>query len=144
MNHMAMPVGKHLHFHMTRVHDGTLHQQVTIAEASQGFGTCTVQSGMQLLGTFHQPHAAPAATGHGLDHDGVANHGCFVGKARIALVIAFIARQTGHAMGLGQLLGGGLAAELADRGRRRANPDQARFLNGLGKAGILAEKAVAG
>src|SRR5450830_1467841 len=60
-----------------------------------------------------------------------------------ALALAGIAGQAGHAMGQGQGLGAGLAAQRPDGLRRRADPVQARVEHGLGEVGVLAQKAIA-
>ena len=139
-----MGVGKHLHLDVARVHDGALHQQVAIAKAGQRLGARAGHGLRQLPRLGDQAHAAPAASGHGLDHDGKANF-CRLGrKTRLALVAARITRQAGHALLGGQRLGRGLVAQRANGRRRRADPDQAGVLHRLRKARILAQEAVAG
>ena len=138
-----MRIGKHLHFHVARVHQCALDQQVAIAKAGQRLGAGAGQGSGQLRGFGHQAHAAPAATGHRLDHHRIAHPLCLAGKARLALVIARVARQAGHVVRQGQRLGGRFAAQRADGGGRRADPGQPRIDHGLRKTGVFAQEPIA-
>ena len=60
------------------------------------------------------------------------------------LILAVIARQQRDAGLLHQRLGRGFRAHRADRGRRRADEDDAGRRAGFGEFGILREEAVAG
>ena len=80
-----MRVGEHLHLHMARIEQGAFDEKVAVAEAGEGFGTRALQRGQQLVGAVYQPHAAPAATGHRLDHERVADALRFGGKGGVAI-----------------------------------------------------------
>ena len=51
----------------------------------------------QLLRLAHEPHAAPAAAGARLDHDGIADPPGLLGEARRALVFAMVSGRARHA-----------------------------------------------
>ena len=140
---LAVRVGEHLHLHVARIEQRALDQQVAMAEAGQCLGARAGQRRRQLRGLLHQPHAAPAAAGHRLHHHRVADALGLGGEARLGLVVARVAGQAGHAVLRRQRLGRRLAAQRADRRRWRADPGQAGILHRLGKAGVLAQEAVA-
>ncbi len=129
---------------MARLQQRAFDEQVATAKARQRFGPGAGQRGGQLRQVGDQAHAAPSPTCHGLDHEGGADARGLGSKTFVALVLARVAGQAGHALRLGQRLGPGLAAQRADGGGRRANPGQARIDHGLGKVGVLAEEAIAG
>ena len=141
---VAVRVGKHLHFDVARLQHGALDQQLAIAKAGQRLRARAGQCLRQLRRIRHQPHAAPATAGHGLDHHRVADLGGLGGKACLGLVLARVAGQAGHALLGRQRLGRGLAAQRADGGGWRADPGQAGVLHRLGKTGVFAQKAIAG
>ena len=139
-----MRVGEHLHLHVARMPRGALDQQVAVAKAGQCLRARAGQGGRQRGRLGHQTHAAAAATGDSLDHHGIADPVGLGDEARVRLVLSGVARQAGHALAPRQRLGRGLAAQGVDGRRRRADPAQAGGQHGTGKAGVLAQEAVAG
>ena len=94
-------------------------------------------------GRVDPAHALAAAAGHRLDQHRPADRRGLARQRARRLVVAEIAGRHRHA-GLGhQPLGGVLQAHGADRGRRRADPDQAGGDHRLGEVGVLGEEAVA-
>ena len=83
----------------------------------------------------NDPHAAPAATSGCLDEHGEVGLGDGLG---VHAVEHRHARLTHEAFGLD------LAAHRANRAGGRADPGEARCLDGFGEVGVLGEEAVAG
>jgi hypothetical protein len=69
---VAMRIGKHLHLHMARRQQRALQQQLAGAEGRQASLRALARR-RQLRHVGHQAHAAAAATGRGLDHQGQAD-----------------------------------------------------------------------
>ncbi|MCY1525111.1 hypothetical protein D9M68_600800 [compost metagenome] len=138
-----MLVGKHLHLHMARRQQGPLDQHAGIAESGQCFGTGAAQGLGKISCLRNQAHPASATTCHRLDHHGKTNGLGLALQRCVILVGAFISGQARHLAGTGEALRLGLAAQRADRGGRRADPDQPRILHGLGEVGVLAQEAIA-
>ena len=140
----AIGVGKDLHLHMARLQQCAFDEQVATAKAGQRFGSGTRQRRRQLRQVGDQAHAAPSPTRHRLDHEGCTDARSLGGKAFVALVVAGVPGQAGHAVRMGQGLGPRLVAQCADGGWQGADPGQARIDHGLGEVGVLAEEAIAG
>ena len=103
---MAVRVGKYLHLDMARVKQGALQQQVATAKTRQRFRACALERGQQLRPIGHQPHAAPAPTGHRLHHQRQADALRLAGERVVVLRRAVVAGQAGHAARQRELLGG--------------------------------------
>ena len=117
---------------------------VRIAEGALRFRPCAPQRREKLPGAGDQAHAAPAATGGGLDHDRVADRVRRRLQCGLALVGALIARNARDARFAHQFLGAGLVAHRPDGLRRGPDEDQAGVATRPGKAVVLGEKAIAG
>ncbi|MDT4849993.1 hypothetical protein FQZ97_841310 [compost metagenome] len=115
-----------------------------MAKTGQRFGARAVQGRQQLRRLVHQPHATPAAARHGLDHERKADALRLGDEGLIALVLAKVPGQAGHALRQRQGFRGRLAAQRADGGGRRADPDEPGVDHGLGEVGVFTQEAVAG
>jgi hypothetical protein len=141
---VAVPVGKHLHFDVPRFDHRALQDQLVRAEGVGGLGPRRAQRRRQLSQVGHQAHAAPAAAGRGLDHDGNADLARLREQRLVGLVGALVAGHAGHAGSQHQALGGGLVAHLLDGVRVGADEHQAGGLHRTRKGGVLRQEAVAG
>ena len=73
MNHVAVAICQHLHFHMTWPVDEFLHVQARVAEGGLRFPLgCFVQI-RQLIGTGHEAHTPATTACGGLDHHRIAH-----------------------------------------------------------------------
>ena len=87
---------------------------------------------------------AAAAAERGLDRD---RHAVLLGERDHLVGVLDRVRGAGHQRGLrpgGDVAGGDLVAEVADRLRAGADPDQAGVDDRLGEVGVLRQEAVAG
>ena len=73
MQQLAMLVAENLHFQMTRASKIFLEEDGTIAEGRTRFTLGFLQQALELGGIVDDPHATPASTHGGLDHQGIAN-----------------------------------------------------------------------
>ena len=69
----AVMVADDLHLDMARLADQALDIDLVVAESGLCLGLATRIGLLQLRGVFDNAHAAPAAPGHRLDHDGAAS-----------------------------------------------------------------------
>ena len=143
MDGVAVTVGEHLHFDVTRARDVLLDQHAIVAEAGGCFAPAGRQRCREVRCALDLAHAFAAAAGDRLDqHRKADRRGLFL-QASCVLIVAQIAGRHGHA-GLGhQLLGRVLEAHRANGGGGRTDPDQAGGLDGLGERRILGQEAVA-
>ena len=143
MHDIAVPVGEHLHLDVARAGERAFQQQAPVAEGVLGLRARGFQRGGQFGLVAHQPHAASAAAGRGLDHHRITDGIRRVAKRAVALVGPVIARNdryTGAARNAFRLR---LVAHLADHRRRRPDPGQARIDHTFGEVRVLGEEAVA-
>ncbi len=118
--------------------------KLAAAERGDGLAGGGVEQFGDFLDGVGDLHAAPAAAERGLDGDGDP---VFLGEGDdLVGVLDGVLGAGGH-RGLGffgDVAGGDLVAEVADRLRGGADPDQAGVDHGLGEVGVLGEEAVAG
>src|SRR5690606_39447846 len=98
VNVVPVTVTEDLHLDMARAFDELLDQHAIVAKAGFRLALGAGERGVEFLLGVDAAHAATAATGDGLDEDGVADlfRG---GPERLrALVLAVIAGRHGHAM----------------------------------------------
>src|SRR5690606_2731698 len=140
---VAVAVGEDLDLDVPRFLDIPFQQHPVAAEGAVGFALAAFQGGGELVAGADDAHALAAAAVCGLDHqreaDGV---GLALQPARV-LVLAGIAGHHRYAVAGHQLLGAGLAAHLPHRGSLRADEHQPDRLHRVGKAGVLAQEAIA-
>ena len=117
---------------------------VGIAERALRFRPRAAQRIRKRRRIRDQPHAAPAAAGDRLDHDGKADLAGLGQHDGVALVGALIAGHAGHAGRQHDLLGAGLVAHRLDGFRRRPDEHQPGIAARLREILVLGEKAVAG
>jgi hypothetical protein len=135
VNRVAVAVGQHLDLDVARVGDDTFEDQAVVPKGVARLGACAAQQLGKVAGVVHEPHAAPATTGRGLDHDGKADALGFGQQALITLVLAVVAGDAGHASRPHEALGPGLVAHRANRLGRGADEDQSGVAAGLGEVG---------
>ena len=130
MDGVAVAVAEHLDFDMSGIDDGALQNDGGIAERALSLGSRAAQRVWKGGRIRNQPHAAAAAAGDGLDHDGEADLLGFLQHHGVALVLTLIAGHAGHAGLEHDILGAGLIAHRADRFRRRADEHQSSVAAG--------------
>ena len=130
VNGVALAVGEHLHFHVAWPDDGFFQDQFPGTESGLGFRPGQLDRIGQLCQVVYQAHAAASATGSGLYHQRRANPGALLEQDAIALVLAFIAGNTGHPGFYHAALGLGLVAHQVNGIRPRADENQAGVLAG--------------
>ena len=141
---VAVGVGEHLDLDVPAAFDQALQHQRAVAERALRLAPRAGQRRRQLVRRPHQPHAAAAATGHRLDQQRKAEPVGLGRQVRVVLPLAQVAGGAGHA-GLGHAaLGQRLVAHRRDGAGRWADEHQPGVQAGLGKGGVLAQKAVAG
>ena len=139
-----MLVGDHLCLDVARLVEVALHVALTAAERGRRLAHGRlVQLGNLFDGAGHL-HALAAAAVGGLDRDRQA---VLVGEGHHLVGVLDRVRGAGHQRSLragGDMTGGDLVTEIADRLRAGTDPDQAGVDDGLGEVGVLRQKAVAG
>ena len=141
----AVVVADDLHLDVAGVADQALDIDAVAAEGGLRLGLAARIGLLQLGGVIDDAHAAPAAAGDRLDHDGAA-----LAQRReegLGLVQAgrpVGALDDGHAASLRQRLGLRLVAEQLQRFGRRPDEDDPLFGAAPRECGVLAEKAIAG
>ncbi len=138
-----MRIAKDLHFDMAWLLDQFFQHDPAIAKGTFGLTHRAFQLGLQLARLGDEANAAPAAPGNRLDQQRKADIFRRPGKRFQLLPFAAIAGQHRHAGLFGNALGFVLRAHGPDRLGRRANPDEARFLDGFGEIGILGQETIA-
>src|SRR3954447_2407066 len=73
MNRVAIAVAKHLDLDVAGIDDGALQDDGGITERALRLRPRAAERTRKSRAAPPQPHAAPAATGHRLDHDGEAD-----------------------------------------------------------------------
>ena len=141
----AVMVTDDLHLDMARLADQALDIDALVPKGRLRLGLAARIGFVQLQSVLDEPHAAPAAAGHCLDHDRAA--GAERGEEGLGLVQRGRAAgpfDHGHAAAFCQLLGRDLVAEQIQRLGRR--PDENDPLLGATprQLRILAEKAITG
>ena len=143
MNRVAIAVAEHLDLDVAGIDDGALQDDGGITERALRLRPRAAQRIRKCRGVRDQPHAAPAATGDRLDHDGKADLFGLRQHHGVALVRALIAGHARHARLLHDVLGAGLVAHRPDRLRRRPDEHQPGIAAGLRKILVLGEEAIA-
>ncbi len=72
-DHIAVLIGQHLELDVPRLLNELLHVELAVAECVRRLGKRRMKQIGQILGVAHNPHAAPAAAGLGLQDDRIAN-----------------------------------------------------------------------
>ena len=96
MNGIAEGVAEHLDLDMAGIDNRALQDHGGVAERGFRLGARAAQGIGKRGGVRDQPHAASAAAGDGLDHDGKADPAGFRKHRGVALVGALIAGDAGH------------------------------------------------
>ena len=141
---VAVLVGNHLGFDVARLVEVALDEAFPTPERGDRFAGGRIEQFGDFLAGAGDFHAASAATERGFDRDREA---VFVDEREDFVGILDRLGSTGdrRCFGAGgDVAGGDLVAEVADRLRGRADPDQSGVHDGLGEVGVLGEKSVAG
>ncbi len=141
-DHVAVGVGQALGLDVARLVQVALHEALAPAEGRDGLADGGVVQLRHLFEGAGDLQAAPAAAEGGLDGDRQAvllreGHDLLRARDRVG--------GAGHEGGAGALrdvTGRHLVAQVPDRLRRRADPDQARVQDRLRELGVLREEAV--
>ena len=142
---VALAIGEHLDFHVTRIAEELLHVDHGVAKGGAGFGLGQLDRLDQLGLVLDHAHAATTTATGGLDDHRIAD---FAADAQaLGLVIrqgAVGARHGGDTGLLHGVLGGHLVAHQANHVGGGADEGESGLLHLLGEVGVLGEKAVAG
>src|SRR5581483_4222442 len=144
VNNLPLVVAENLKFDVVGVFDVFLDINPGIAEGFLGFvagGVVALDEGNVVVG---DPHAAPAAAGDSLDHDGIANALGAGQGILLAFDGAVRAGRNRHAGFLGEFAADGLVFEGLHGTRAGADePDVAAFAD-FGEMGVLRQESVTG
>ncbi len=144
MHGVAVPVGEDLDLDVAGARDVAFHQHAGIAERGGTFLLGGGQRAGEVVDVLNHAHAAPTASGDGLDDDGEADFpGGGSEKGRI-LIGAVIAGQQRNAGTFHQRLGRSLRSHGAHGGGRGADEDNAGCIAGFDEFRVLRQEAVAG
>ena len=143
MHDTAVLVGEHLHLNVARAGERAFEQEASVAERVFGLRARGFQRGGKLAFAAHEPHAAPAATGRGLDHHRIADRVRRRSECAVALVGPVVTRNDRYTGAARDALRLRLVGHLPNDSGRRPDPGQARLDHGLRKSRILGEEAVA-
>ena len=143
MDSVALAVGKNLYLDMARLDDGFFQNQLAIAKGVFRFRPRQLDRVGDIAEIMDQPHAAATAASGGLDHQRHADFLRFGDQHIVGLVIALIARHTGHPGCDHRAFRTRLVAHHVDRLLRRADEDDAGIGAGLGEGGVFREEAIA-
>ena len=141
---VAVAVGEALRLDVARAVEVALDEALAAAERADGLADRGLEQLGDLLEGAGHLEPAPAAAERGLDRDrqpvlaGEGDHLVRVGD-RVGG-----AGDQGSADLLRDVAGLHLVAQRGDRGRRRADPDQAGVQHGLREVGVLGQEPVAG
>ncbi len=139
----AVRVGEDLDLDVAGADHGLLEDQLTGTEGARRFRARRGECGGQLFLGWHETHAAPAASGRGLDHHRKADALGLARQRGVGLVAALVARHTWHAGLQHAPLGGCLVAHGGDGVGRWADEDESCLGAGTREVGVLRQEAVA-
>ncbi len=138
----AMPIAENLDFDMPRALDQPLGIERSVAESARRFGSAAREGLRDLVRAPHCAHAAPAAAGHGLQHD--RRMDLLEKGARLIRAAHGGAVDDGRADFQREFARFQLVAEQVERLGGRANERYARRSDGARETCVLRQKAVAG
>ena len=144
VNHVAVAVGQHLHFHVAGPIDEFLHVEAGVAEGGFRLPLGRFVQALQLAGVRHEAHAATTAAGGGLDHHGIAHFLGQGGRLAGAAEQTLAAGHRGNTHRLHGRFGGRLVPHRANRVGGRPNEGEAVITAHLGELVVLRQEAVAG
>lgn len=143
-HHVAVLVRQDLRFHVPGPVQVPLHKALAAAEGHHSFADCRVEGFLDLVHLPDHFQPAPATPKGRLDGDGQAvlfgELACLGGRGHRSVA-------AGHQRSPrpdSDLTRRDLVAKLPDGLRRGADPSQTSIQNGLGKASVLGQEAVAG
>ena len=144
MDDVAVSVGQNLHLDVFGLLKKFFDEDTVVPEGFGGLAFHQVEGGDHFLLAVAAAHAAAAAAGCRLEHNGEAVFpGLFQG-----FLAAFerlgAAGDDGYPAADGRFFGGKLVAHLGKHMGRRADKHDAVFFAGLGKSGVFGQKSVTG
>ena len=144
IEHVTVAVANQLNFNVARLFDKLLDEDAVIAKAVTRLVAATGEAFKRLFVVKSHPQALATAAGAGLDHhrvaDALGNLDSFF--RRLNRIVH--AGNAVHTCGTGQLFGLDLVTHGGNRIVLGTDEDNALFFHPLGKAGVLAQEAVAG
>ena len=143
MNHIAVNIGKDLHFNVPGPLDGSFQNQVTVTKSPLGLGTRQRNQLQQLFGVCHSPHATATAARRGLDHHRHTHRFSFTTECVVGLILTLIPRDTGDLSLQHRTLRQRLITHDFHGRSRRADKDDACLCTSRRKTGVLGQKAIA-
>ena len=141
---VAVLVGDHLRLDVARLVQVALDEALAAAERRDGLAGGRLEQLGDLFDGAGHLHAAAAAAEGGLDRD---RHAVLLGEGHHLVGVLDRVGGAGHQRRLragGDVAGGDLVAEVADRLRAGPDPDQAGVDHRLGEIGVLRKEPVAG
>ena len=142
VDHVAVPVGEHLHLDVARILDEPLDVDGRVGEVLLPLPRRSVERALGVAGLADDLHALAAAAGGGLDDQRVADLVAERDHRRRAVDRIDGAGDDRHAGGAHRSARRGLRAHQLDRRGRRADPREARFLDRAREGRVLREEAV--
>src|SRR5690606_25450779 len=142
---VALAVGQHLHFHVTRVGQELFQVDHGVAEGRARFGAGQADRLDQVFFLVHHAHAAPTAATSSLDDHRIADPTADL--QALFLVLGQGAIGAGHGRYAGLLHGGNcrhLVTHQADHLGAGADEGETGVFDLLGKVGVFREEAIAG
>ena len=143
VNHVAVAVTDQLYFDVARLFNKLLDEHAVVAKTVARLVAATGEAFKRLSVVIGHPQALATATGRGLDHHGVTNTLGNFNRLFGRLNSIVHAGNAVHTGGTGELFGLDLVAHGGNRIVLGADEDNALFFHPLGKAGVLAQEAVA-
>ena len=137
-------VEEHLDLDVTRALEIALEDEPVVAEGPMRLASGGRQRLGQRARLADDAHALAAASGAGLDQQGIADALRLGGQRRVVLRRAVVARDRRNAVGGRAPASLGLVAHRGDRLGRRPDPAEAGGGHVAGEVRILGEEAVAG
>ena len=129
---------------MPRARQTPFEQQRSFAKGRERLARSGCEGVTQLLHTFDEPHAAPAATARGLHEERESDPSRFLLQRREVRRDSMVARNDRDVRALHQRFRARFGPHQLHRGRRRTDEGHAGRRAGLGEGCVLGEKTIAG
>ena len=142
--HEALAIAQDLHFDVACARDHFLDVEPAVAKRRRGLGGSLWKLAREFFAVLHHAYAASAATGGGLDHDGIADA---LSKREAGIDIAETRRAAryGRHTGVGRHLARrNLVAEQTNRVAVGADENQSGGRDRVGEISVLGQEAIAG
>ena len=144
VDHVAVPVGEHLHLDVPGVQHKPLDKQRVVAERRRRLPTRARQRGGQLRGLMHHPHPLASTACRRLDQHRITDLVRSGDQIGVSETGARHTRHDRHAERRHRGLRGDLVAHGLDRRGRRTDERDASLLQRRGELRVLRKESVAG